>query len=84
MDNKKKETSIVKKMILAVAGGFIAGFLCLLLREFLNGNGSSGVWNVIEAILFQDITATQGIEGLGIFYIVGQLFMRGLDRKSVV
>jgi hypothetical protein len=28
MDNKKKETSIVKKMILAVAGGFIAGFLC--------------------------------------------------------
>ena len=83
MDNKKKETSIVKKMILAVAGGFIAGFLCLLLREFLNGNGSSGVWNVIEAILFQDITATQGIEGLGIFYIVGQLFMRGLQMAIV-
>ena len=83
MENKKKETSIVKKMILAVAGGFIAGFLCLLLREFLNGNGSSGVWNVIEAVLFQDITATQGIEGLGIFYIIGQLFMRGLQMAIV-
>ena len=67
MENKKKETSIVKKMILAVAGGFIAGFLCLLLREALNGSGGSGVWKVIEAILFQDITATQGIEGLGLF-----------------
>lgn len=83
MEGKKKETSIVKKMILAVAGGFIAGFLCLLLREFLNGNGNSGVWNVIEAILFQDITATQGIEGLGLFYIIGQLFMRGLQMAIV-
>lgn len=83
MEGKKKETSIVKKMILAVAGGFIAGFLCLLLREFLNGNGNSGVWNVIEAVLFQDITATQGIEGLGLFYIIGQLFMRGLQMAIV-
>lgn len=83
MEGKKKETSIVKKMILAVAGGFIAGFLCLLLREFLNGNGNGGVWNVIEAVLFQDITATQGIEGLGLFYIIGQLFMRGLQMAIV-
>ena len=49
MENKKKETSIVKKMILAVAGGFIAGFLCLLLREVLNGSGNDGVWKVIDA-----------------------------------
>lgn len=70
-------------MILAVAGGFIAGFLCLLLREALNGSGGSGVWKVIEAILFQDITATQGIEGLGLFYIIGQLFMRGLQLAIV-
>lgn len=43
MENKKKESSIVKKMLLAVAGGFIVGFACLFLREFLNGNGGSGV-----------------------------------------
>lgn len=51
--------------------------------EFLNGNGNGGVWNVIEAVLFQDITATQGIEGLGLFYIIGQLFMRGLQMAIV-
>ncbi len=83
MENKKRETSIVKKMILAVAGGFIAGFLCLLLREALNGSGNDGVWKVIDAILFQDITATQGIEGLGLFFIIGQLFMRGLQMAIV-
>ena len=63
MENKRKEASIVKKMILAVAGGFIIGFVCLFLREFLNGNGNEGVWDVIEAFFFQDITATQGIDG---------------------
>ena len=83
MEHKKKEASIVKKMMLAVAGGFIVGFACLFLREYLNGNGGSGVWNVIEAILFQDITATQGIEGIGLFYIIGQLFMRGLQMAIV-
>lgn len=71
MEKQKKESSIVKRMMLAVAGGFLAGFICLFLREFLNGNGQSGVWKAIEAILFQDITATNGIEGLGLFYYAG-------------
>ena len=47
MEHKKKEASIVKKMMLAVAGGFVVGFACLFLREYLNGNGGSGIWNVI-------------------------------------
>lgn len=83
MAAEKKKASIVKRMIMAVIGGFIVGFLALILREFLNGNGNEGVWKIIEAILFQDITATNGIEGLGIFYIIGQLFMRGLQMAIV-
>lgn len=83
MKNKEQKSSIVKKMLIAVAGGFIVGFASLLLREFLNGNGMDGAWHVIDALLFQDITTTQGIEGLGIFYIVSQLFMRGLQMAIV-
>lgn len=83
-ENKKtKNNTIVKKMMIAVAGGFIVGFLSLFLREYLIGNGQSGIWEVIEAIFFQDITATKGIEGLGIMYIIGQLFMRGLQMAIV-
>lgn len=70
-------------MITAVIAGFVVGFLCLFLRESLSGNGNEGVWNVIDAILFQDVTATDGIEGIGLFYIVGQLFMRGLQMAIV-
>jgi Na+/H+-dicarboxylate symporter len=83
MAEEKKKASIVKRMMLAVAGGFIVGFLALFLREALNGNGHEGVWNVIEAIFFQDITTTTGFEGLGLFYIIGQLFMRGLQMAIV-
>lgn len=69
--------------MIAVAGGFVVGFLFLFLREFLNGNGHAGVWNVIDAILFQDITQTTGVEGIGLMYIIGQLFMRGLQMSIV-
>lgn len=83
MENKEKKNSIVKRMIFAVVAGFIVGFLSLFLREFLNGHGNGNVWNIINAIFFQDITTTDGFEGLGLFYIIGQLFMRGLQMAIV-
>ena len=70
-------------MIIAVAAGFSVGFLCLLLKSQLKGTSGEGVWNVIDAIFFQDITATKSIEGIGLFYIIGQLFMRGLQMMIV-
>lgn len=86
MEKKKKEKergSIVKRMIIAVVAGFVVGFICLFLREFLNGNGNEKIWNVIDAVFFQDITATNGFKGIGLFYIVSQLFMRGLQMAIV-
>lgn len=83
MENKEKKNSIVKRMIFAVVAGFVVGFLSLFLREFLNGHGNGNVWNIINAIFFQDITTTDGFEGLGLFYIIGQLFMRGLQMAIV-
>lgn len=83
MKGKEKKNTIVKRMIIAVAAGFVVGFLMLFLREILVGNGKDGVWNVLDAIFFQDVTKTNGIEGLGILFIIGQLFMRGLQMAIV-
>ena len=33
--------------------------------------------------LFQDITAEDGVSAIGLFYIIGQLFMRGLQLAIV-
>lgn len=83
MKSQKQKSSIVKKMLIAVAAGFGVGIICLLIKAQLMGTDNEGVWKVVDAILFQDITATTKIEGIGLFYIVGQLFMRGLQMMIV-
>lgn len=80
---KEKKLSIVKKMMIAVVAGFAVGFLCLFLKSQMIGTDNEGIWNVVDAIFFQDITATKSIEGIGLFYIVGQLFMKGLQMMIV-
>ena len=83
MKSQKQKSSIVKKMMIAVAAGFGVGIICLLIKAQLVGTDAEGVWKVVDAIFFQDITATTKIEGIGLFYIIGQLFMRGLQMMIV-
>lgn len=83
MNEKKKSMSIVKRMVIAVAAGILFGFLCLFIKTQLNETGNSQIWNVINSLLFQDITAEEGLTSIGIFYIVSTLFMRALQLGIV-
>ena len=69
--------------MIALFGGLIVGVAFLLLREKLVSTGNETVWNVINNLLFQDITVPEGVRPIGIFYIVGQIFMRGLQLAIV-
>ncbi len=80
---EKKEMSIVKKMMISLVGGLVVGIGCLFLRESLISSGSEGVWNTINMLLFQDITVAAGVHALGLFYIIGQGFMKGLQMAVV-
>ena len=65
---EKKKASIVKKMMIAVVAGFVVGFICLLIKSAVMGTDGEGAWKVVEAILFQDITANKRYrKGLGLF-----------------
>ena len=70
-------------MMISVVAGFAVGFLCLMIKSRLVGTDAENVWNIIDAIFFQDITATTSIEGIGLFYIIGQLFMHALQMMIV-
>lgn len=59
------------------------GILFLLLREYLNANGMGQVWDIINKIFFNDITKDDGFKSIGIFYIISQLFMNGLQLAIV-
>ncbi len=80
---KEKKNSLVRNMMIAVAAGFAVGIACLLIKQQVVGTGAEKVWNVVDALLFQDITATTSLQGIGLFYIVGQLFMHALQMMIV-
>ena len=65
---KKQPMSVVKKMMIALVGGLLVGIAFLLLREQLISSGSEGTWTMINKILFQDITAEDGVKAVGLFY----------------
>ena len=85
-DMEKQKTngnSLAKKMGISLVCGLVAGIAMMMLRESLNGSGNESVWAMINSILFQDITAKGAEKALGIFYIIGQLFIRSLQLVIV-
>jgi len=79
MKSNQNGKKLAFKMIIALICGLIVGFGCILLRENLIANGQSETWNTINNIFFQDITAEGATHAIGIFYIVGQLFVNALQ-----
>lgn len=80
---KKKPMSVVKKMMIALVGGLVVGLIFLFIREHLITTGQTGTWDIINNLLFQDIMVEEGAKAIGIFYIIGQIFMRGLQLAIV-
>ncbi len=83
MMKQKQPVSVVRKMMIALVSGLAVGIFFLFLREQLLSNGNEETWSLINKLLFQDITAKDGVSAIGIFYIVGQIFMRGLQLAIV-
>lgn len=70
---------LAKRMAIAMVFGLAAGFGCILLRENMINNGNGDTWNTINSILFQDISKEGGESAIGLFYILGQLFINSLQ-----
>ena len=70
-------------MIFSLVGGIIVGLIFMMIRQNLRNNGGEATWTTINSILFQDITTADGVKASGIFYIIGQIFMKGLQAAIV-
>lgn len=75
----KNNNKMAIKMAMALVLGLVTGIGFLLLRENLIRNGNAQIWAKINNILFQDISAEGATNALGIFYIVGKLFINSLQ-----
>lgn len=67
------------KMSISLVLALIIGITFILIRESLISNDKVEIWNTINSILFQDITTDEGRNSLGLFYILGQLFINCLQ-----
>lgn len=75
----KSNNKMAIRMTVALALGLVVGIGFLLLRENLIRNGNAHIWAKINNILFQDISAEGATNALGIFYIIGKLFINSLQ-----
>lgn len=80
---KANTTSLAKKMAVALVCGLAAGLIMMFVRESLSGAGNEAAWALINNILFQDITQAGAESALGLFYIIGQLFIKSLQLVIV-
>lgn len=84
MEKKMTESNkLAVRMAIALILGLTAGLGCILLRENLIANGNASIWTSINKMLFQDISAEGATNAVGIFYILGQLFINSLQLVIV-
>lgn len=77
MGQMNENNKLAVRMLLAMVLGIAAGLFFMYVRESLGP--ASSTWQMINNILFQDITAKDANQAIGIFYIGGQLFIRSLQ-----
>ncbi|NVF11116.1 dicarboxylate/amino acid:cation symporter [Anaerococcus sp. AGMB00486] len=81
MTRSIKKMSIVNKMVISLIFGFLLGGLLIIIRERLGTE--SDIWKFINTMFLVDVTKSKGFDGVGILYIISQLFMRGLQLAIV-
>lgn len=76
---KASHNKLAKQMGIGLLCGLVAGGSFIFLRERLMSSGQAETWAFINRILFQDITAEGAQNAIGLFYILGQLFVNSLQ-----
>lgn len=64
-------------MTVALVLAVVVGTLLIFFREYLMAQGKESLWEQINRLLFVDISTEAN--GIGIFYILGQLFINALQ-----
>ena len=76
---RMKKMSLAKRMAIALVLGIAAGVGVIALRVNLINGGNAATWTTINNLLFADITAAGNEQALGLFYLIGQLFVRSMQ-----
>lgn len=70
---------LAKRMMIALILGLACGLGCIMIRENMLSNGKQELWATINNLLFADISKEGNENALGLFYVLGQLFVNALQ-----
>lgn len=76
---KMNGTRLAKRMAMALVLGLVCGIGCIMIRETMISNGMQENWEMINRWLFADISAKGNEQAIGLFYVLGQLFVNALQ-----
>ena len=76
---RKKSTGFTKTILTTLLLGSITGIAMIILREQLVARNYGNLWTQIYNVFFADITAPGNERAIGIFFIIGQIFLRLLQ-----
>lgn len=81
MENKRND--FTHKILITLGLGVATGIAIIFLREWLVSNEYGGLWKTLDNLLFADISNPSNTQSIGIFYIIGQVFLRLLQMVLV-
>lgn len=76
-NNSKQTNRLAIRMTIALISAIVVGMLLIFFREYLIQEGKEAIWEQINQLFFVDISSQQ--KGIGLFYILGQLFIDALQ-----
>ena len=71
--------ALYRCMLIAMVAAVVCGLGVIELRESLAAAGNTDAWNTINNLLFADISAAGNEKAVGLFYLIGQLFVKALQ-----
>lgn len=77
--SSKSRENFVRRMVIALISGVVLGLVISLWKPTM----SPTTWDVLNRLLFQDITVSEGRNAIGLFYIVQTIFTNGLKLAIV-
>ena len=75
--SRKHSNRLAIHMTIALVLAVVVGTLLIFFREYLIAQGKEPLWEQINRLFFVDISTE--VNGIGIFYILGQLFINALQ-----
>lgn len=77
--SNQSSNKLAIRMTIALVLALVVGTILIFCRERLVDRGYAHIWDGINQVFFVDISTQEGANGIGIFYILGQLFINALQ-----